>query len=106
MASASLFLHGAQVRFSSQGHTTLSVGASAVGLPDLPPYWETAVTRVVIRSLGGAVNMRDDGVDPDISTGFPIMEDETLIYDGVNLENVRFFASLGSPTLRIWYMGH
>jgi hypothetical protein len=105
MAPGSLFLHGAQVRFSSQGHTTLIMGGTAAGLPDLPDHWRNSITRVVIRCLGGAVNMRDDGITADADSGFPILEDETLVYDGDNLENVSFFSSEGSPILRIWYMG-
>lgn len=105
MASGSLFQNGTQVRFSSQGHETLSVGASAVGLPGLPDHWRNSITRVVIRVLNGAVNLRDDGIPADASSGFPILEDETLVYDGDDLEDVSFFASTGTPELRIWYMG-
>lgn len=59
------------------GHSTVSLGGLAQGLgaPSL-------TRRTVLRTLGQPINYRDDGVSPTGGTGFPLLADEVLIYDG------------------------
>jgi hypothetical protein len=60
------------------GHNKVTVSSSAVSLPSIP----AGVKRVVIRTLGQAINWRDDGTDPTSSVGMALLADETLVFDG------------------------
>lgn len=108
MAPGTLYLHGSQVRYTTYGHFQATVGSSAVGLPGLPGDWSQRIFRVVIRVLAGDVNFRDDGTNPSDTTGFPIKQDETLVYDGSDLSAVKLIRAASAAAdadVRVWYMG-
>lgn len=86
------------------GHFQVTVSSAAVALPSIP----AEARRVVIRSLGQPINFRDDGTDPDGSTGFPILADEWIIYDTVPTANFKMItssAATGNADVRISYYG-
>ncbi|TAJ97158.1 MAG: hypothetical protein EPO41_03970 [Reyranella sp.] len=51
---------------------------------------------------GGAVRFRDDGTDPDASTGFPIAEDQPFEFSG-NLRSVKLIQKSSTVTLHVYY---
>lgn len=76
---------------SPRGHFTVSVTNVAVGLPSLPED----VRRMVLRSMAAPINWRDDGTDPTLSSGMPVLTDEPLIYDGDVMSTFKMIRSTG-----------
>lgn len=83
------------------GHEQLTVGASAVALPNAPD----STRRTVIRVLGQPINWRDDDVAPTGSTGMPLLPDETLVFDGdpSRFKVIRAASATADADVRIAY---
>jgi len=73
------------------GHEQITVGASAVSIPNLP----ADTRRFLIRVVTNSIHWRDDGIDPDSTHGMPLLTDETLVYDSdpTNFRLIRAGAS-------------
>lgn len=85
------------------GHEKVDVGTSAVGFANVP----TRVKRTMIRTLGQPINWRDDGQDPDGSTGMTLLKDEVLIFDADpnRFKMIRTSAATGNADVRVSYYG-
>jgi hypothetical protein len=97
--------NGVQIAYIPLGHVQVSVGTTVVALPSLPA--RDRIRRVTIRVLGQPINFRDDGVDPTGAVGFPLLADETLVYDGdPELFRMRTDSTAtGNADVRIAYYG-
>lgn len=93
----------------AQGYQQLTVAGTAVGLTmptgaiDTGPNSATVVTKknvsfVFIRCSTANVRWRDDGTDPDASTGVPLNAGETLEYDG-NPARIKFIRTGGTSAV-------
>ena len=84
------------------GYQQLSSGdlATAVGLtmPTLLGGQSTGLA--LVQSYGGVVRWRDDGEDPDASTGMTILDGGELHYTG-DLTKIKFILSVDTPELNI-----
>lgn len=97
------------------GHAKLTVSTSAVGLDQAVDVGGNPVTvpagtrRVVLRTVGQPVNYTDtDGESPTAIFGFPLLADETLVYDGDPdlLQLIRSSSASGDADVRIAYYGN
>lgn len=102
---AARFEQGLLVTYSALGHEQLTVGTTAVGLPNLPDL--AKLRRVVVRNLGEPMNWRDDGTSPTANTGFPSLADEIMVFDGdfEQLEFIRSASAGNDIDVRIAYYG-
>jgi hypothetical protein len=100
----SVFDGGLQVRYAPLGHFEVTVGATAVGLPNIPN--PERVRRIVIRPLGEAIVFTDDGTTPSASHGMPLLEDEILVYDGQEAEDFQMIRRAAADAdVRVIYYG-
>lgn len=90
------------------GHVTISVGSIAKDLTDggantIP----VDAKRAIVRSLGQPINWRDDGSAPTATTGFPLLADESLVYDGdpALFQMIQSSAASGAADVRVAYYG-
>lgn len=107
MSSAPLFQGGTQVRYEVVALGQANIGTSAAGLPNLPPNWKDRVSRVVLRSIGQPINIDPLG-SPTSTTGWPLLKDEIIVFDGADLETfkmIRASTASGDADVRIMYMG-
>lgn len=70
------------------------VAAAAITLPASPSGMLPLFA--IIQSNGGTIRWRDDGVDPDASTGMLIPSGGELLYSG-ELDKIRLIESTGTP---------
>jgi hypothetical protein len=97
------FLHGDQVRFLVLAHESVTVGATSTPLPNIPTGdVRKEIKRTVLRGDGDFF-WTADGSDPSGPDAFPALADEVLVWDGIDLEAIRMFAS-ASVDLRVIYM--
>jgi len=66
----------------AKGYLTLTVSSSAVSLADATPTIPENVQRCLIRCSGADVRIRDDGTAPTSSVGFPLVDGDTIWFDG------------------------
>lgn len=93
---------GVQIKFSAIAHReNNAVTSTPVGLPSIPD--EDLVKRVVIRVLGDGIYWTDDGTAPSTSHGFPLQKDETLVYDGHDLNLFQMISATTSDVRVIYY---
>lgn len=99
------FEQGSVITYSALGHEQLTVGSTAVGLPNLPNL--DRLRRVVIRNLNQPINWQDDGNDPTSSTGFHALADEIVVYDGEFdlIKFIRASTATADADVRIAYYG-
>lgn len=97
------------------GHAKLTVSTSAVGLASAvdssgnPLTVPAGTRRVVLRILGQPVNYTDaSGETPTGTFGFPLLSDETLVYDGDPslLKLIRSASASADADVRIAYYGN
>lgn len=84
------------------GHEQLTVGTSVATLPNIPDR----VRRTVIRVVGQPVNWTDaPGEEPTGTFGMPLLENETLVFDGnpYDLKLIRASNATGDADVRIAY---
>lgn len=83
------------------GHTQVTVSGVVTLTPPAPN-----IERVTVRVSITGVRFRDDGVNPTSTTGFPLLEDETITFDSA-FDDLRFTAhsaAVGTPVLdAIWF---
>ena len=93
---------GVQIKFAAIAHReNNAVTSSPVGLPSIPN--EDFVKRVVLRVLGDTIYWTDDGTTPSTSHGFPLEKDETLVYDGHDLNLFKMISASVSDVRVIYY---
>lgn len=66
----------------AKGYTSLTVSGTAVGVSSASPSFPIGVQRCLIRCTGADVRIRDDGTNPTASVGFPLLDGDTLWFDG------------------------
>lgn len=96
---------GLQVMYVPLGHAQVTVGASAVSLPNIPTLWR--VRRATVRAVGQPINWRDDGVDPTNTVGMKLDAGDTLVYDGdmTKFRMITDASAVGSADVRVAYHG-
>jgi hypothetical protein len=99
-AEKSYALYVSHARAIPLGHTEITVGTSAVGLP-LPAQ---SVKRTLLYAIGNPLYFCDDGTDPSSSHGFPIPEDTVFIYDSDTDEDFKLWAA-SSTEVRVAFYG-
>lgn len=96
------------------GHFEATVSTTPEPLPGLNTVLTAQedrperIRRVVIRNVGQPMVWTDDGTDPTGSHGMPSLADEVLIYDGSDLDQLRFARSPSATAdvdLRVAYYG-
>lgn len=97
------------------GHAKLTISSSAVGLDAAvdasgnPVAIPEGTKRVVLRVRSQPVNYTDvEGVVPTAAFGFPLLADETLVYDGdpALLLLIRDVSATADAEARIAYYGN
>ena len=86
------------------GHAQLTVGATAVSLPDPP----ARTKRTLIRIVDEPVNWTDvDGEAPTSTTGMPLLPSESLVFDGDpnHFKLIRAAEAINDADVRIAYYG-
>lgn len=87
------------------GHEQLTVGTSAVGLPNIP----AGTRRVLLRVVNQPVNWTDFPDDPPTATfGMPLLKDESLVFDGdpENFRLIRASSATADADVRVAYYGN
>jgi len=64
------------------GYTSLTVSSTAVGVSTASPTFPTGVQSCLIRCSGADVRIRDDGTNPTSSVGFPLLDGDTIMFEG------------------------
>lgn len=101
-------LPGINIRLRPKGFRQLSVTSVAVGLADAPDGIPTNVgplAMVIIVVETASIRYRDDGIDPDASTGMLIAAGTVLEIAEDSLRRVKFIATSDTATLGIAYYG-
>lgn len=102
MASTISFSSGVQIKFTALLQAERTVAGTPVGLPSIPD--EERIRRVVIRVLDDTIYFTDDGSVPAVNHGFPLLKDETLVYDGRFLTDFSM-VSASTSNVRVIYYG-
>ncbi len=91
---------GSQVMFGQRqpnGFETIAGAATAKGLT--PP----AKTKLaIIQAVGQNVRWRDDGTDPDATTGMQLVAGSSLVYVG-DLTTIKFFEEAATVEINVSY---
>jgi len=102
MSADYIYEGGVQIKFTAILHAeNNAVTSSPVGLPSIPN--ENFIKRVVLRVLGDTIYWTDDGSNPTSTHGFPLEKDETLVYDGHDLNLFKMISASVSDVRVIYY---